>query len=414
MRLSNARALLGFGQTEPLSESSITKKFRRLAVRHHPNKGGDADFFKKISEAESVLKESLVTRENAEQINRRVMKQQLTAYRNAKKSVEANKNRLIRETSQDILKGAIDNFDRRMRDIITYGTSNEFQGIASNTNRSDLEAIYKRFEAIKGNVSKRLSTVIAEEQKAQARQDEIAKLLKQLSNMKNTLEKNAGKIKNAKSRGQANAAMTNFVTKIEAFLRIQKVLKNLKNKKHLEGNNLNRFRTIVKQAVKAQKKAQVNAQANAHANANMTNAQANAHANVNMTNATNKNSPNLAKADKLMAKYEKFLTPNSRNSAYLSTAPNNKTYRQQNFDRLVRELSKIINTYSMKDTQDRLVIKYGRESAILYLKKVKDVLRSFVNVASVYVARPEYTMLGNLVERAHFQLHSMNAPVIKI
>ena len=326
MRLETARNLLGFGQTEPLSESSITKKFRRLAVTHHPNKGGDADFFKQLSEAESVLKESLITRENAEQINRRVMNQQLTVYRNAKNSIEANKNRLIRETSQDILKGAIDDLDRRMSDIITYGKSNEFQGIASKTNRSDLEAIYRRFEAIKGNVSKRLSNVIAEERNAQNKQDEINRLLNELNSAKKTLENNAGKIKNATRRGQANTAMTNFVTKVESFVRIQKSLQNLKTKGYLEGSSLSRFRNIVSQAAEAQKKAKANAQANAHANAQ---------AKANSTNATNKNSSNFTKADKLMAEYEKFLTPNSRNRAYLSAAPSNREYRYKNYVRQI-------------------------------------------------------------------------------
>ncbi|MEI7478309.1 MAG: DnaJ domain-containing protein [bacterium] len=43
------------GVTEEASEEEIKKAFRKLAMQHHPDKGGDQEKFKTINEAYQLL-----------------------------------------------------------------------------------------------------------------------------------------------------------------------------------------------------------------------------------------------------------------------------------------------------------------------------------------------------------------------
>ena len=43
------------GVTETSTQDEIKKAYRKLAIEHHPDKGGDEDKFKKISEAYNIL-----------------------------------------------------------------------------------------------------------------------------------------------------------------------------------------------------------------------------------------------------------------------------------------------------------------------------------------------------------------------
>ena len=40
---------------DPKAAAAIKKKFRKLAMKHHPDRGGDEEHFKKIQEAHEVL-----------------------------------------------------------------------------------------------------------------------------------------------------------------------------------------------------------------------------------------------------------------------------------------------------------------------------------------------------------------------
>ena len=46
------------GVTPTSTPSEIKKAYRRLAMKHHPDKGGDIDQFKKIQEAYDTLSDS--------------------------------------------------------------------------------------------------------------------------------------------------------------------------------------------------------------------------------------------------------------------------------------------------------------------------------------------------------------------
>merc|ERR1711924_97132 len=43
------------GVDKDASESEIKKAYRKLAMKHHPDKGGDPDLFKEMTEAHTVL-----------------------------------------------------------------------------------------------------------------------------------------------------------------------------------------------------------------------------------------------------------------------------------------------------------------------------------------------------------------------
>lgn len=43
------------GVARDATEVEIKKRYKKLALKHHPDKGGDAETFKKISEAAAVL-----------------------------------------------------------------------------------------------------------------------------------------------------------------------------------------------------------------------------------------------------------------------------------------------------------------------------------------------------------------------
>ena len=45
------------GVNENANESDIKKAFRKLSLKHHPDRGGDAEKFKEINEAYEILKD---------------------------------------------------------------------------------------------------------------------------------------------------------------------------------------------------------------------------------------------------------------------------------------------------------------------------------------------------------------------
>ena len=51
--MENYYQILGVQENTPIDE--IKKKYRKLAMEHHPDKGGDEEKFKKISEAYDIL-----------------------------------------------------------------------------------------------------------------------------------------------------------------------------------------------------------------------------------------------------------------------------------------------------------------------------------------------------------------------
>jgi curved DNA-binding protein CbpA len=51
------------GVSENASSDDINKAFRKLALKHHPNKGGDAEEFKKLSDAHDILEDAQSRRE---------------------------------------------------------------------------------------------------------------------------------------------------------------------------------------------------------------------------------------------------------------------------------------------------------------------------------------------------------------
>lgn len=53
MTLKEARSILGI--EHPADEREIKSHFRELAIKHHPDRGGDEKEFKKISEAYTTL-----------------------------------------------------------------------------------------------------------------------------------------------------------------------------------------------------------------------------------------------------------------------------------------------------------------------------------------------------------------------
>jgi len=46
------------GVSKNASTEEIDKAFRKLALKHHPNRGGDAEEFKKLSDAHDTLEDS--------------------------------------------------------------------------------------------------------------------------------------------------------------------------------------------------------------------------------------------------------------------------------------------------------------------------------------------------------------------
>lgn len=51
------------GLAKNASIDNINKAFRKLALKHHPNKGGDAEEFKKLSSAHNILEDPSTRRE---------------------------------------------------------------------------------------------------------------------------------------------------------------------------------------------------------------------------------------------------------------------------------------------------------------------------------------------------------------
>lgn len=55
MELHEALEIFGFKDGEDIDSTELKKRYRKLALKHHPDHGGDTDKFKDINEANSVL-----------------------------------------------------------------------------------------------------------------------------------------------------------------------------------------------------------------------------------------------------------------------------------------------------------------------------------------------------------------------
>jgi DnaJ domain len=53
------KALKVFGLSRPVTQEDIKRKYRALAKQHHPDTGGDAEYFKRVSKAYQVLQNFL-------------------------------------------------------------------------------------------------------------------------------------------------------------------------------------------------------------------------------------------------------------------------------------------------------------------------------------------------------------------
>lgn len=55
MELHEALEIFGFKDGEDIDSTELKKRYRKLAFKYHPDHGGDADKFKDINEANSIL-----------------------------------------------------------------------------------------------------------------------------------------------------------------------------------------------------------------------------------------------------------------------------------------------------------------------------------------------------------------------
>lgn len=55
MNTDIARGLMGFSETEVLNKDDLRKRFRKLSLKYHPDKGGNIDMFQKINTAYRIL-----------------------------------------------------------------------------------------------------------------------------------------------------------------------------------------------------------------------------------------------------------------------------------------------------------------------------------------------------------------------
>lgn len=53
--ISEALFIFGFSIDSVITKDIIMKKFRKLSLKHHPDKGGDARIFAKVAEAKEIL-----------------------------------------------------------------------------------------------------------------------------------------------------------------------------------------------------------------------------------------------------------------------------------------------------------------------------------------------------------------------
>ena len=51
-----AEALSVLGLNDPIEQDAITRRYRELAMKHHPDRGGDQEQFQALQEAMSLLK----------------------------------------------------------------------------------------------------------------------------------------------------------------------------------------------------------------------------------------------------------------------------------------------------------------------------------------------------------------------